>query len=229
MATQDRERSNMLRHAEQRLVHYLCKRLPLWVTSDMLTAFGFFGSIVICWGLWRGESNRVFLLFSILGLVIHWFGDSLDGRLAYYRNQPRQWYGWALDINTDWTSICIIGLGFYLYLPAYQIVAALFVVVYGGAMIIALLRYKITNQYQIDSFYLGPTELRILLAAVLLGEMFRANTLLQFGLIGSLLLIVFNLFELYRLLRLADQKDHAEKAAEQKPLTSLELINVPGL
>lgn len=82
MATQDRERSNMLRHAEHRLVQFLCRRLPLWVTSDMLTAFGFFGSLVICCGLWLGESNRVFLLFSILGLVIHWFGDSLDGRLA---------------------------------------------------------------------------------------------------------------------------------------------------
>jgi len=214
MANQDRERSNILRSAEHRFVQYLCARLPQWVTSDMLTAFGFLGSLIICAGLWLGESNRLFLLLAILGLAMHWFGDSLDGRLAYYRNRPRQWYGWALDINVDWTAACIIGLGFYLYLPAYKIMAALFVVVYGGAMIIALLRYKITNQYQIDSFYFGPTELRILLAAVLLAEIFRADTLLQFGLMGSLLLIVFNLFELYRLLRLADQKDHDEKTPQ---------------
>jgi phosphatidylglycerophosphate synthase len=214
MANQDRERSNMLRSAEHRLVQYLCARLPQWVTPDMLTAFGFFGSLVICAGLWWGERNRFFLLLSIVGLAIHWFGDSLDGRLAYYRNRPRKWYGWALDINADWTSACIIGLGFYFYLPVYKIMAALFVVIYGGAMIIALLRYKITNKYQIDSFYFGPTELRLLIAAVLLVEIFRPGALLHFSVAGSLLLVIFNLFELCRLLRLGDEKDRAEKAKQ---------------
>jgi hypothetical protein len=214
MANQDRERSNLLRSVEHRLVQYLCSRLPQWVTSDMLTAFGFFGSLVICAGLWLGESNRLFLLLAISGLAIHWFGDSLDGRLAYYRNRPRKWYGWALDINVDWTSACVIGLGFYLYLPVYKITAALFVVVYGGAMIIALLRYKITNKYEIDSFHFGPTELRLLLAVVLLAEIFRPDTLLQFSVAGSLLLIILNLFELGRLLRLGDEKDRAEKSSQ---------------
>ena len=226
MATPDRKRSNLLRHAEQRLVQYLCSRLPQWVNSDMLTAFGFFGSLVICGGLWLGASHRLFLLLAIIGLAIHWFGDSLDGRLAYHRNRPRKWYGWALDINVDWTSACIIGLGFYLYLPAYKIMAALFVVVYGGAMIISLLRYKITNQYEIDSFYFGPTELRLLLAAVLLAEIFRPDTLLYFSVAASLLLIIFNLIESCRLLRLGDQKDRDEKAAIKNQETPRELLNV---
>lgn len=226
---QERQRSNLLRHAERRLVQYLCRRLPQWVTSDMLTACGLLGSLVVCAGLWLGENNRLFLLLAIVGLAIHWFGDSLDGRLAYFRNRPRKWYGWALDINMDWTSTCIIGFGFYLYLPVYQIIAALFVVIYGGAMIIALLRYKITNQYQIDSFYFGPTELRILLAAVLLVEIYRADTLLQFGLLGSLLLFVFNLAELWRLLRVADQKDRAEKTTAQPPETSCEIAGLARL
>jgi hypothetical protein len=119
-----------------------------------------------------------------------------------------------LDINTDWTSACIIGLGFYFYLPAYKIVSFVFVVAYGGSMIVSLLRYKITNQYLIDTFKLGPTELRLLLAAVLLIEIFRRDTLLQFGLVGSLLLIIFNLVESYKVLKLANQKDREEKAAK---------------
>jgi len=165
MATQDRERSHMLRNVEHRLVQYLCSRLPLWVTSNMLTAFGFSGSIIACAGLWLGAGKRFFL-------------------------------------------------------------AALFVVVYGGAMIIALLRYKITNQFQIDSFYFSTTELRLLLAVVLLTEIFRPDTLLQFGVAGSLLLIVFNLLELYRLLRQADQKDRAEKSSDKNQEANLDLINV---
>ena len=227
MTSQDRKRTNILKSAEHRAVQYFCSRLPQWVTPDMLTAFGFFGSLVAGAGLWLGGFNRFFLLFAIIGLVMHWLGDSLDGRLAYYRNRPRKWYGWALDINTDLTSVCIIGLGFYLYLTAYKIVAFVFVAAYCGSMIIALLRYKITNKYTIDSFYLGPTELRMMIALFLLIEIFRPGALLHFGFAGSLLLLVFNLLESYKLLRLADQKDRDEKLLQNDFGSGLHFTNLP--
>lgn len=55
-----------------------------------------------------------YLLLGIIGLAINWLGDSLDGRLAYYRNIPRCWYGFALDIIDDWIGIVLIGFGYYL-------------------------------------------------------------------------------------------------------------------
>ncbi|MFQ5627968.1 MAG: CDP-alcohol phosphatidyltransferase [bacterium] len=207
----ERKRTNILKSAEYKAIQYFCERMPNWVTPNILTAIGFLGSLIILLGLWLGKEQRVFLLVSIFGLAVHWFGDSLDGRLAYYRNTPRKWFGFSLDINVDWTSVCIIALGFYFYFPAYKFVALIFVVAYGGSMIIALLRYRITNQYTIDSFYFGPTEMRILLAIVLFLEVFRLGTLLEFGVAGSALLIVFNLLESHKLLKQADQKDVAEK------------------
>ena len=210
--SQDRERTNLLKRAEQSTIQFLCARIPAWVSSDMLTAIGFSGSFLVFAGLWLARQNRAFLLMAIAGLAVQWFGDSLDGRLAYYRNRPRKWYGWSLDINADWTSACIMGLGFYFYLTNFRIVSFVFVIAYGGSMIVALMRYKILNQYTIDTFKLGPTELRILLSLILLIEIFRRNTLLQFGFVGSLLLILFNLIESYKLLKLADQKDREEKA-----------------
>ncbi len=189
--------------------------MPGWVYPDLLTIFGFFGSLVVCAGLWLARHiNPRFLLLSIFGLVIHWFGDSLDGRLAYYRNTPRKWYGWALDINVDWTSACFIGLGFYFYLETFKIVAFVFVVAYGGSMIVALLRYKITDKYTIDTFMFGPTELRLLLATMLLIEFYRPKTLLQFGFAGSLILVIINTIDSYKVLKLADQKDRELKMAK---------------
>jgi len=167
---------------------------------------------VIFASLWLGRTDKAWLALSILGLAIHWFGDSLDGRLAYFRNTPRKWYGWSLDINVDWLSACIMGLGFYFYLPTWKIVSFVFVVAYGGAMIVALLRYKITDKYTIDSFNLGPTELRILLAIVLIVEIYRDDTLLQFGFLGSLLLISLNVIESWRVLKLGDERDARERA-----------------
>ena len=211
----ERERKNLLKNFERRLIEQLCERMPDWVTPDLLTATGFAGSLVIFLGLWLATFAKIALLISVIGLAIQWFGDSLDGRLAYYRNRPRKWYGWALDLNTDWVSACVIGLGFYYYLPPeHRIVSFVFVVAYGGSMIVSLLRYRITDKYTIDTFFLGPTELRVLIAFVLLIEIFRANTLLQFGLVGSLLLIIFNLLETYKVLKMGDQRDQQEKAAK---------------
>jgi hypothetical protein len=212
--TGDRDRTNLLKNSESRAITYLCERMPEWVKPDMLTAVGFLGSVVVFLGLWLGTFGKIFLLLSIIGLAVQWFGDSLDGRLAYYRNTPRKWYGWALDINTDWVSTCIIGLGFFIYLPHFKIVSFVFVVAYGGSMIVSLLRYKITGKYQIDSFFLGPTELRILIALVLFIEIFREDTLLQFGLFGALLLIFFNLLESLKVLKLGNERDRQEKAAK---------------
>ncbi len=212
----ERERTNLLKRAEAAAIQFLCAHMPRWVYPDLLTAIGFGGGLVVCAGLWlarRGE--RMFLLLAILGLAIHWFGDSLDGRLAYYRNTPRKWYGWALDINVDWTSACFIGLGFYFYLPSFKIVAFVFVVAYGGAMVVALLRYRITDKYAIDTFKFGPTELRLVLAFVMLAEIYRPNTLLQFGFAGSVILILINAIDSYKVLQLANQKDREEKAAKQ--------------
>jgi len=110
-------------------------------------------------------------------------------------------------------SACVIGLGFYFYLPVeHRIVAFVFVIAYGGSLIVALLRYKVTDKYKIDTFLFGPTEVRILLSLVLLVEIFRDDTLFQFGLIGTLLLVTFNLIESYRILKQADQRDREEKA-----------------
>jgi phosphatidylglycerophosphate synthase len=208
----DRKRSNFLKNAEYTTISYLCKIMPRWVTPDMLTAFGVFGAVVVFFGLQLAKIDKLFLLLSILGLAIHWFGDSLDGRIAYYRNTPRKWYGWALDIHADWLAIIIIGLGFYFYFPYYNFVAFLFVAAYGGAMIIALLRYKINNQYIIDSNYFGPTELRIVLSAVLFLEILFPYILLGFGMIGTVLLVVFNTIDSIGVLKAGDVRDLSEKS-----------------
>ena len=58
--------------------------------------------------------DRLYLLLRAR-LIINWFGDSLDGRLAYYRNKPRKWYGFSLDITVDWFTTLLIGAGYAIY------------------------------------------------------------------------------------------------------------------
>ena len=98
----DRKRTNILKSSEQKLIAYLVQKVPLWINSDGLTAIGFFGNVMVASSIVLGAFfSRYWLLLSIVGFAINWFGDSLDGRIAYYRNNPRKWYGFSLDVTVD--------------------------------------------------------------------------------------------------------------------------------
>jgi phosphatidylglycerophosphate synthase len=209
----DRERTNILRKGEQNLILFLLKRVPKWITPNIMTGIGMFGSLIVFLSFILASFYAShYLLIGILGFFINWLGDSLDGRLAYYRKIPRKWYGFALDIVMDWLSIILIGLGYYYYASVgTQIFAFLFVVLYGWSMIISQLRYKITGFYQIDSGYLGPTELRVIISIVLITETLFAGSITYFAIAMVALLLVINIIDTFKLLEAGDAKDREEK------------------
>lgn len=207
--SKDRKRTNLLKKQEQNLIAYLVQRMPQWVTSDRLTAFGFFGSLLIgaSFVLATFVDHRL-LLLSILGFAINWFGDSLDGRLAYYRNKPRKWYGFSLDFTVDWLTNIVIGIGLAVYMDDnWQLMPFLFIMLYGWAMIMALLRYKITNNYSIDSSHLGPTEVRIIVCLILTLEVVVPGTLKYVGSAACVILLIVDIIDFKKLLKSADELD----------------------
>ena len=114
--TKDRDRTNILKKHEQNLLAFLVQRIPKWINSDVLTGIGMVGSLITMSSFILAHFySRTFLLLGILGFIINWFGDSLDGRLAYYRNIPRKWYGFSLDFIVDWLTNIFIFRHFRLY------------------------------------------------------------------------------------------------------------------
>ncbi|QNN43841.1 CDP-alcohol phosphatidyltransferase family protein [Pedobacter roseus] len=210
----DRERTNILRKGEQSLILFLLKKVPAWVSPNIMTGIGMFGSLIVFSAFILAHFyDRNYLLLGILGFFINWLGDSLDGRLAYYRETPRKWYGFALDIIMDWLSIILIGFGYYFYAEGFtQILAFLFVVLYGWSMIISQLRYKITGHYQIDSGRLGPTELRVIISIILMAETFIEGSITYFAVAVVALLLTINIIDTFKLLKAGDAKDREEKA-----------------
>ena len=209
----ERKRTNILRKVEQISIAFLVQRIPSWLTSNMLTAIGLFGnSLVFLSFLLAAYIDKNYLLLSTLGFVINWFGDSLDGRIAYYRNIPRKWYGFTLDLTIDWIGLVFIGLGFMLYVDqAWVLIGYAFVVLYGWSIIIAILRYNITGKYSIDSGLFGPTEVRIAIASILILEVIFNGSIVYFGLIALLALLIVNVLDFIKLLNLSDQRDKRER------------------
>lgn len=215
---QDRKRTNILSGVEQSTISWLVKRIPSFISSDMLTFIGTAGSVIVLLGFILGTYiSRDYLLLGPLGLAINWFGDSLDGRMAYYRNTPRKWYGFSLDIIMDWVSTVLIGLGYLVYARnEYELIAFIFVALYGWAMIISQLRYKITDIYSIDAGVVGPTEIRIILAIIIILEVIFGHLIEYFATGICLVLFIINFLDTKKLLKLGDIRDNAEREAKQQ-------------
>ena len=210
----DRKRTNFLKSAEQAAIYFFVKRIPGFITPNILTGIGFAGScLVLLSFILSSYVNHYYLLLGIAGLVINWFGDSLDGRVAYYRNVPRKWYGFSLDIIMDWISIVFMGFGFIVYAKEmYELLAFSFVALYGWAMIIAQLRYKITDKYAIDSGHIGPTELRVIISLILLIEVLIPSSINDSVLLICSILFIITLIDTNKLLELGNLRDKRERS-----------------
>ena len=209
-----RERTNILKNYEQKLIALLVQSIPRWISSDLLTGIGFIGSLVVFLSFLLAKYiNGVYLLFGVLGFIINWFGDSLDGRIAYYRRKPRKWYGLSLDLTTDWIGTILMGSGFILYANGTsKLIGFLFVVLYGWEIITTLIRYHITGKYSIDSGFFGPTEVRIIIAAMLILEVIFKGSLMYSSAIACAILLIANILDFKKLLKLANGRDKNEKA-----------------
>lgn len=212
--SQDRERTNITKVYEQKLIAWLVTRIPSWMTSNMLTGIGFLGNLLVFSSFVLAKFVNVYwLLLNIAGFAISWFGDSLDGRVAYYRKKPRKWFGFSLDLTTDWIGTIILGWGYIIYAPSqWEILGFSFVVLYGWEILTTLLRYKITGNYSIDSGLLGPTEVRIFLSIIFSLEVFVRDSIHYTGLAAVLILLISNIVEFKRILKFANALDKEENA-----------------
>jgi hypothetical protein len=210
--SKDRVRTNLLRKFEQKTLVFLVQRIPSWIKPDMLTFIGFLGSLVVLLGfILATYINKNYLLLGILGFAVNWFGDSLDGRIAIYRNQSRKMYGFSIDLTIDWITTILIGWGYVIYAEGHwEMLGFGFVVMYGWAIITTLIRYKITEKYTIDSGLFGPTEVRIIVSAVLIAEVLIKDSILYFSAVACIILLLVNIFDTLKLLRVASDRDMTE-------------------
>jgi archaetidylinositol phosphate synthase len=146
---------------ERPLVGWIAAKLPAAVTPDHLTLTGFVGAL-LC-GISYGISwlSPAFLWLASAGLIIHWFGDSLDGTLARYRNIERPRYGFFVDSTIDLLSQLCIFFGFGASPYVHFDIACLGLIAYLMATCFIFIRTIYSQVLQIGYFGIGTTELRL--------------------------------------------------------------------
>lgn len=163
MTAPKRIQENLTAAIERRLLNWLCARLPFWWTPDRLTALGFCGAVLIAIGYVLSNWNANWLGLSVLGFVVNWFGDSLDGSVARYRKIERPNYGYFIDHSLDSlaNTLFVLGMGLSPYL---RMDTALFGL--AGYLLLSIHTFissKVTGLMNLTYLGGGPTEVRLML------------------------------------------------------------------
>jgi phosphatidylglycerophosphate synthase len=165
-ATHVRLNKSLLAASEKRLLIWIAERLPGWVHSDHLSALGLsaMAGAGVAFALMPSDPVAGAGLVAIC-LLLNWFGDSLDGTLARVRNQLRPRYGYYVDhvIDLAGTAMLFAGLAVSGYMSA--IIAVLFVASFFLVSAETYLATHARGVFKMSFLGVGPTELRIILAA----------------------------------------------------------------
>lgn len=158
-----RVQTNMVARAERRLLNRLCEQIPARMTPDHLTAIGLGGAALAGLGYAATVWKQEFVFLACFGLVLNWFGDSLDGSLARHRGIERPRAGFFIDHSVDSLSVLMIlvGVGASYYAT---MTAALFALAGYLLMIVhVFIRNTVTGRMQLSFVLCGPTEIRMAL------------------------------------------------------------------
>lgn len=160
-----RIQQSFLAGLEKKSLLWLAQRTPAWINSDHLTLLGLLAMAGAGAGYWWSRNNRMGLMVVIVCLMLNWLGDSLDGTLARVRNCCRPRYGFYVDHIVDAFSALFLlgGLALSGYMSPW--VALGLLVAYLMLSIEVYLATYTLGDFKISYFKMGPTELRLLLAA----------------------------------------------------------------
>ena len=160
-----REHHSILAAAEKRLLISIAERLPKSVNSDHLTALALaaIGMAGAAFAAARWDRRALWLV--VIALALNWFGDSLDGTLARVRRAERPRYGFYVDhvLDIAGTTLLLAGLACSPFMtPVVALGVLIAYLLVSGEVFLAT---AVRGVFKMSVGGIGPTELRIILAA----------------------------------------------------------------
>jgi phosphatidylglycerophosphate synthase len=161
--TAPRLQQSLTATAEKKILLWMASRTPRWISSDHLTVLGFSAQFLAGAAYALAGWNKQLLWLATFFIALNWFGDSLDGTVARFRNQQRPRYGFYVDHMADTFGAAFLmgGLALSGFLH-WQVAAGMLV----GFLILSIESYLTTytiGKFRMSYALFGPTEIRILL------------------------------------------------------------------
>jgi archaetidylinositol phosphate synthase len=170
-----RVNTGVLAAVEKRVLVWMAERLPRRVTSDHLTLLALVSMAGAGGAFWLARHWPPALLLVVVALALNWLGDSLDGTLARVRKQERPRYGFYVDHVLDITGISLLLAGVALSGYMSPVVAFATLAAYLLVSAEVFLATAVGREFRMSFLNVGPTELRLLLAAGTLTLFWRTH------------------------------------------------------
>jgi phosphatidylglycerophosphate synthase len=204
IAKHTRVNQMLLGPLERPALQWLAAHSPAWITPDVLTTIGVVGSLLCFVGYWLSGADVLWLWLVNLGLIINWYGDSLDGTLARFRKIERPKFGFYIDHTVDAVAefLTIIGIGMSPYMRLD--IAAFALIGYLLMSVHVYVRTAVDGVFKISFGTFGPTEMRVVIFLVNVTIFFAEGwflkplltlggiSLLPFDLIGIVLAVALS-------------------------------------
>jgi phosphatidylglycerophosphate synthase len=163
--THVREHRSILAAAEKRLLIFIAERLPRGINSDHLTSLALAAMGLAGAAFAAARWDRRALWLVVVALALNWFGDSLDGTLARVRGHQRPRYGFYVDHVLDIAGATLLfgGLACSPFItPSIALTLLIAYLLVAGEVFLAT---AVRGVFKMSVGGIGPTELRIILAA----------------------------------------------------------------
>jgi archaetidylinositol phosphate synthase len=159
-----RELASVTANQEKKILLWLAARMPARVSSDHLTLLGLLAMVLAGGAYALSRRDPAWLHAVNVLLFVNWFGDSLDGTLARFRNRARPRYGFYIDHLVDAVGVLFLlgGLARSGFMSP-PVAVALLLAYYLLSINIYLATHTL-GVFRIAYGRVGGTELRILLA-----------------------------------------------------------------
>lgn len=150
---------------ERPVLAWMASRLSPRITPDCLTLIGIAGAVTAAAGYLASRWSLQWLWLASAGLLINWFGDSLDGTIARRRGIQREQYGFFVDHTSDLFTQSLVFLALGISPCAQLRIACLGLIAFLMAFVYSLICVKVRGTMRVTYFGFGPTEMRALLIA----------------------------------------------------------------
>lgn len=205
---------------EEKVKAWICPRIPEWVNSDHLTVLGVFAILLCSVGFVLGFYDHWYLSLVVVGLFLHWFGDTFDGSLARYRKKTRPNYGYYIDHIVDAVSVIIFSLGLGISGFVRIDLALLFAVMYLALIVHVELVTFVQNKFKYTFGLFGPTEMRIIGVFVVVYMFFSpvkyypllGHYISQYDFVFLIMSVLMGVVLLYNLVVKAIELDRKDRA-----------------
>lgn len=154
---------SVLAPAERRALRWFAAHMPAGINSDHLSLLGLVSMMAAGVAYWAASREPLALISVCVFLGLNWFGDSLDGTLARFRDQQRPRYGFYVDhvIDAVGSLFLLGGLALSGYMHPWIAIGLL--LAYNLLAMESYLASYTIGEFRLTHFLFGPTELRVLL------------------------------------------------------------------